>query len=126
MSKGSTAMVISPARPASAKPQVVASVNAARTDTAIRPQSGARAASSVTGRTKRGSTVSSVRPGNHQPIMVMATKVAVSVCTTISDSASLSGARPSASSANPGTAASSNGAQRPMPKRRSMNNPQRR
>ena len=89
MSNGSTAMVISSLRPAWANPAVVARVNAPSTATEIRPHKGSLASNRTIGATSRGKTVNRVRPGNHQPIMVIATKVAMSICTIISPSASL-------------------------------------
>ena len=124
ISNGSKAMVISPLRPALAIPAVVASVMAPRTPTDIRPHKGNRTSDRTIGTAKSGRTVSSVRPGNHHPIMVIATKVAISICAIISPSASLWGHPAMASNAKPGTVTSNSGAHRPMPNRRSMSSPQ--
>ncbi len=122
--KGSTATAISPRWPATASNAVVSADHAPSPTIArlaIRPPA---RATSTTGITARGSTVVIVRPGNHQPIIVITTNVAMPSCTAIRPATTRAAPRRRQASTHPGTARRSSGAQRPMPKRRSTKSPQ--
>ena len=117
-------MVISPTRPAWARPAVNARVQTPSNAMTNRMPVDTRPISRASGTTNSGSTVSMVRPGNHQPIMVTATKVAISSWITMRVSSKRCSQARRASNASAGATASNSGAQRPSPKRRSTNSPQ--
>jgi hypothetical protein len=91
---------------------------------AARPIAGALRQTSTIGIANNGSTVIIVRPGNHQPIIVITTNVAMPSCTAIRTATIRAAPRRRQANTLPGTTRSSSGAQRPMPNRRSTKTPQ--
>jgi len=91
---------------------------------AARPSVGAFRQTSTRGIANIGSTVIIVRPGNHQPIIVITTNVAMPSCTAIRPPTMRAAPRRCRANTIPGTATSSKGAHRPIPNRRSTKTPQ--